>query len=66
MRLFDRAIHRLDECMLAEAAVSETYDKLAPRSGCFRSTAYYLCIYAYLGLKVTNMVNWWRWSRLKP
>jgi acetyl-CoA synthase len=42
---------------LAEAAVNKTYDKLgAAAPVAFGSTAYYLpCIYAYLGLKVTNM-----------
>ncbi|NLT14896.1 MAG: CO dehydrogenase/CO-methylating acetyl-CoA synthase complex subunit beta [Clostridiales bacterium] len=58
MRLFDRAFTGSSEMFeLAEAAVNKTYDKLgAAAPVAFGSTAYYLpCIYAYLGLKVTNM-----------
>ncbi len=58
MRLFDRAFTGSDEMLaLAETAISKTYDKLgAAAPVAFGSTAYYLpCIYAYLGLRVTNM-----------
>mgnify|MGYP000891922987 CR=1 FL=1 len=58
MRLFDRAFTGSGEMLsLAETAVDKTYDKLgAAAPVAFGNTAYYLpCIYAYLGLKVTNM-----------
>lgn len=58
MGLFDRVFRGSDEMFSqAESALNKTYEKLgADAPVAFGNTAYYLgCIYAYTGLKVTNM-----------
>ena len=58
MGLFDRVFRGSDEMFsLAEDAVDKTLKKLGPDAPAgFANTAYFLpCIYAYTGLKVTNM-----------